>query len=244
MIAECTAKFSRHLAGVSLIFCDYLLQAIFNIYNGYTLYELISLLSGMVLFSIIPTKPLTALKERLYSFRERQLVRQTINRNRLMISGKLYDLSGVFTEMAGAFDAFKKNGITEDKAKSVMEKQVLEQVCAECEYCLRCKKNEKSKRAGLLKMIDIGFAKGRLSLIDLPKELGDICLRPNNILFSLNKLLNDFRTYALENANVNNGRKLIADQALGVAEILRGLALETGSTLKYQNRVDIDCVLC
>ena len=238
IIAEITVKFSRHLSGLSLLLCDYLLQAVFNVYNGYTNYELISLLSGVVLFSIIPTKPLSVIKERLYSFREKQLVRQTINRNRLMISGKLYDLSGVFTEMAGAFDAFKKNGITEDKAKSVMEQQITEHVCTECEYYARCKKNEKSKRNGLLKMIDIGFAKGRLSLIDLPKELGDICLRPNNILFSLNKSLNDFRTYALENENVNNGRNLIASQALGVAEILRGLALETGATLKYQNRIE------
>ncbi len=238
LVAECAVKYSRHLSGIAILLCDYLLQAVFHIYNGYTNYELISLLCGFVLFSIIPYQPLAILKNKLYSFREKQLVRQAINRNRLAISGKLYDLSGVFTEMAGAFDAFKKNGISEQKAKSIMEKQIIEGVCLDCEYSARCKKNEQDKRSGLSKMIDIGFAKGRLSLIDLPKELGDVCLRPNNILFSLNKSLTDFRAYALENANLNNGRNLIASQALGVAEILRGLALEIGSTLKYQNRVE------
>ena len=238
LVAECSVKYSRHLSGLAILLCDYLMQAVFNIYNGYTLYELISLLCGLVLFSIIPTTPLSLLKNKLYSFREKQLVRQTINRNRLAISGKLYDLSGVFTEMAGAFETFKKNGISEQKAKSIMQKQVTEGVCLNCEYFVRCKKIENEKRNGLSKMIDIGFAKGRLSLIDLPKELSDVCLRPNNVLFSLNKSLTDFRAYALENANINNGRNLIASQAQGVSEILRGLALEIGATLKYQNRIE------
>lgn len=238
LVADALTPFSRHVAGIAIIFSDYLLQAIFNIYGGYTLIEFVSVLSGAVIFSVFPTKLLILIKEKLYAFRERQLIRQTINRNRQMLSGKLYDLSGVFTEMAGAFDAFKKNGITEEKAKQAMKKQIDEQVCSECDYFSRCKKNESEKFSGLSKMIDIGFAKGRLSLIDLPKELGDICLKPNNILYALNKLLSDYRGYLLENANINNGRNLIASQALGVAEILRGLALETGTTLKYQSRVE------
>ncbi len=238
LVSDALMPFSRHLAGIAIIFIDFILQAIFNIYGGYTHYELISILSGVVIFSVFPTKLLSLIKEKLYAFRERQLVRQTINRNRQMLSGKLYELSGVFTEMAGAFDAFKKNGISEEKAKSAMEKQINEQVCSECAYFSRCQKNDESKLYGLSKMIDIGFAKGRLSLIDLPKELGDLCLKPNNILYALNKLLSDYRGYLLENANINNGRNLIATQALGVAEVLRGLALETGATLKYQSRIE------
>ncbi len=238
IVSECLTPFSRHVAGFGILFCDYLIESIFGIYGGYTLFDFLSLLTGIVVFSLCPTKILSFIKEKLYAFREKQLVRQTINRNRQMLSGKLYDLSGVFTEMAGAFDAFKKNGITEDKAKNTMEKQVLEQVCLDCEYYERCKIYAKEKISGLEKMIDIGFAKGRLSLIDLPKELGDVCLRPNNILYALNKLLGEYRSYLLENANVNNGRNLIASQAVGVAEVLRGLAFETGATLKYQSRIE------
>lgn len=238
IVAECLTPFSRYVAGLAILFCDYIIELIFGIYGGYTIPDFLSLLTGVVAFFVCPTKILTLFKEKLYAFREKQLVRQTINRNRLMLSGKLYDLSGVFTEMASAFDAFKKNGITEDKAKTTIKAQILNEVCTECEYFSRCKKNESEKSSGLEKMIDIGFAKGRLSLIDLPRELGDVCLRPNNILYALNKLLSDYRSYMIENANINTGRNLIASQAQGVAEILRGLALETGATLKYQSRVE------
>ncbi|MBR2498660.1 MAG: SpoIIE family protein phosphatase [Clostridia bacterium] len=232
------APLSRFVSAVAIIIVDYFLQLIFGIYGGYVLADFLSVLIGAVAFCLIPTKILRSIKEKLYSFRERQLVRQTINRNRLVLSGKLYDLSGVFTEMAGAFDAFKKNGISEEKAKTVMEKQIVTCVCTECEFKNKCQKKDKDFKVGLSKTIDIGFAKGKLSLIDLPKGVGDVCLRPNSIIFGLNKLLADFRSYALDNANLNSGRDIIASQALGVAEILRGLAIESGTTLKYHNRTE------
>ncbi len=238
LISVSFAPLSRFVSAVSIIATDYFLQLIFGVYGAYVTEDFISVLIGAVAFCIIPTKILSAVKEKLYSFREKQLVRQTINRNRLILSGKLYDLSSVFTEMAGAFDAFKKSGISEEKAKSVMEKQIISCVCLECEYQNKCKKNEKDFKVGLSKTIDIGFAKGKLSLIDLPKGVGDVCLRPNNVIFGLNKLLADFRSYALDNANLNSGRDIIASQALGVAEILRGLAMESGTILKYQNRTE------
>lgn len=228
---------SRYAAAVSIIATDYALELIFGVYSGYTLTNFLPVLIGAVLFCITPTKLLKSINEKLYAFRERQLVRQTINRNRLMLSGRLYDLSGVFTEMANAFDAFKKNGISEEKAKTIMEKQVLD-MCKDCEYRLKCKKTDREFKGGLSKMIDIGFAKGKLSLIDLPREVGDVCLRPNNVLYGLNKLLADFKSYAIDNANLNSGRDIIAAQALGVSEILRGLAVESGTTLKYHSRLE------
>ncbi len=238
IVAESLLPLSRYLSAIGLLMADYLLQVVFGVYDTYFLIDFLSLLSGVVAFCIIPEKLLFSLKERLYSFRERQLVRQTINRNRLKLSGRLYEISSVFSEMANAFNAFKKNSITEDNAKKIMQRQILDSTCKDCEYHARCKRVENSINEGVSKIIDIGFAKGKLSLIDLPKELSDHCLRPNNILYGLNKLLADFRSYAIENANLNCGRDMIASQALGVSEILRGLALETGTQLKYQSRLE------
>ena len=238
LCAESLFPISRYLSALSILMADYLIQLVFGVYSSYLLIDFISLLAGAVIFCIIPTPPLKKLKETLYSFRERQLVRQTINRNRLSISGKLFDLSGAFSEMAGAFNAFEKNSITEEKAKELMQKQILTSACEDCEHKLKCKKQDKTLNIGLSKMIDIGFAKGKLSLIDLPKELGDICKRPNNIIYGLNKLLVDFRAYAIENANLKSGRDILAIQAQGVSEVLRTLALDTGTFLKYQSRLE------
>ena len=70
-----------------------------------------------IAFIVIPSKPINMLKDNLYAFREKQLARQAINRNRTMLSNKLYELSSVFLEMANAFTDLNKKEISPEKIK-------------------------------------------------------------------------------------------------------------------------------
>lgn len=238
LFTEWATPLSRYVSAIALTFSDYLLNFVFRFTTQYTLTEFLPIIIGVAIFCLIPNKPLKLLKEKLYSFRERQLTRQAINRNRIMVSNKLYELSGVFSEMASAFNIFRKNALTEERAKVVIEKKIKESVCSKCEHFNMCHSKTLTIEGQITKMIDIGFAKGKLTLIDLPRELSEKCLHPNNVMYGLNKLLAEYRDYLLQNANLITGRKLIADEASGVAEILRSLALETGSLLKYQSRLE------
>ena len=238
VFAESFAPLSRYASAAALTLSDYLVQLVFGIYYGYSTIDFISVLIGVFLFSAIPTFILKNLKEKLYSFREKQLVRQAINRNRIKLSGRLYDLSGVFNEMADAFNLFKKNGVNENSAKENIKKEIVRSVCSGCNNFEKCRSSDKKVFLGIDKMIDIGFAKGKLTLIDMPKETGEACAHPNNVLYGLNKMLNDYRTKLVESQSVSSGRDLIAAEARGVAEILRGLALESGTLLKYHNRLE------
>ncbi len=229
---------SRYLSAVALICCDFFAQVIFDIYGGYGLAEFLPMAIAGVIFTVIPTKPLLKLKEKLYSFREKQLVRESINRNRLMLSNKLYELSGVFSEMAGAIGAFKRSNLTDEGAREGIQNQIISTVCKNCENYINCKKNERSLAFNLGKMTDIGFAKGKLSFIDLNKEVLSLCVHPNDVLFAMNKLLAEYRSYKIENANLISGRDMLAEEAVGVSEILKALALETGGLLKYQSRLE------
>ena len=236
--ADITVNFTRYLAAASLFAADFFIYSLFNAYETYSAGEYLPVVIGAMAFVVIPSKPLKALKEKLYSFRERQLVRQTINRNRLMLSNRLYEIAGVFTEMSYAFNAFKKTAATEDKAKSAIEREILSSVCKNCKFYERCVKKDKTLKSGLKIMTDIGFAKGKLSLIDLPKELAETCIHPNDIIFGLNKMLAEYRAYTLNAQNLASGRELIAEEVSGVSEILRELALESGALLKYQSRLE------
>ena len=238
IVAECLSPISRYLSAIAMPICDYVIEILFGVYGGYTLAEFLPALIGVGLFCLIPTKPLASVKERLYSFREKQLVRQSINRNRVALSGRLYDLSAVFSEMASAFNSFNNNFPSEDKSKELIEKQLRDLVCKECAHNSRCKKYNDSLKIGFYKLVDIGFAKGRISLIDLPKEIGDVCFHPNDIIFSVNKSLADYRAIMLDRINIKNGRDLLASEAIGISEILRGLALETGTLIKYHTRLE------
>ena len=237
----CASSFknlSRYLSALSIVGADYLVEFLFGVYGGYDLIEFLPVLIACALFCMLPNKPLKKLKEQLYSFRERQLVRHSINRNRLMLSNRLYELSNVFGEMACAFNLFKQARLTEDKAKDGITTQIIDSVCSNCANLNNCKKHQNSVAYNIGKMTDIGFAKGKLSFIDLSKELLDFCIHPNDILYAMNKLLAEYRSYKIQNDNLTSGRDLIASQSVGVSEILRGLALETGATLKYQSRLE------
>lgn len=235
---ECFLRLSKYASALALLISDYLIQVIFSVYPDYQVIDFVCILIGCAVFCLIPTSILKNLKEHLYSFREKQLTRQSINRCRTVLSGRLYDLSAVFTEMANAFTAFKKNNVTESGAKVYMQKQVVDTICHECSAYSRCHLSKNGLKDELSKLIDIGFAKGKLSLIDMPKDIAKNCYNPNNILFGLNKMLADYRLKLLEDKNLSNGRDLIASEALGVAEILRGLALDTGSLVKYHSTLE------
>ncbi len=238
IFAESLMGISKYASAFTLLAIDYLLQVFFNIYTAYTYLHFISILFGCMCFCVIPVSILQKLKDKLYAFRERQLVRQTINRNRTILSNKLFDLSTIFSEMANSFNLFQKKTLSEDSAKAIMEKEIFSCACKECDNFMRCKKNEKLIGNDINKMIDIGFAKGKLSLIDLPNDLSSTCVHPNNILYGLNKLLADYRSRLIENQNLAVGRKLIASEALGIADILQGLALESGQLLKFNNKLE------
>ncbi len=229
---------SRYVSALFIVVADYIAFAVFGIYEAYTFYEYLPVATGAFSFIMIPPAPLKAVKEKLSSFKERQLVRMAINRNRLMLSNRLYELSGVFTEMSVAFNAFKKSGVTEERAKKNMEEQITRSVCKTCKFKARCLREQKDILYGLKTMIDIGVAKGKVSLIDFPAEMSKNCVHPNEIIFGLNKMLAEYRAYTINVMNVASGRELIAEEATGVAEILKGLALESGALLKYQNKLE------
>lgn len=238
VVAESLTSFSRYAAALAVMACDYAVCLVFPVYGEYSVKELIFALAGVAVFTVIPTKLLNEFKDKLYSFRERQLIRQSINRNRSMVSNRLYEISGVFTEMSSAFRLFKKNGTSEDSAKTLIDRELRQTVCKNCPSFKDCREKRKPEKEDILKLIDIGFAKGKLSVIDFPASLLSGCGKVSDMIFAINKMLASYRAKILENINVNSGRELIAMQTSGISEVLRGLALETGTLIKYQSRLE------
>ncbi len=238
LVAQAFLPWSRYISAFGIVLSDFLLHVLFSFYNNYGIYELLPLLSSVLLYCIIPTKAYANLKDKLCFFNEKQLIRQTINRTRLNLSNKLYELSSVFTEMSNAFGAFKKSEMSSEKIKENTITQIKNNVCSACNKKNYCKNNLNNISIGISKMIDIGLAKGKLSLIDVPEELSNYCLHPNDVIYAVNRFLAEYRSYRLSALNLSNSRQIVAKEAEGVAEILRGLALESGTTLRYQTKLE------
>lgn len=233
IFTQTTCGFSRYLAALCVPLCDYGLYALLSVYPEYPVSTVIATCGGALAFCLIPTPALKKLKETLFIFREKQLNREAINRNRVMTANRLYELSGVFTEIASVFGTLKKEGDSEEKIKNRFTNKIVD-ICSACKNSKACAEQAFPKKKDIDKLIDIGMAKGRVSFIDMPGDLVGGCIRPNEIIFGLNKLLAEYRAKKVDEINFKNGRDLLSKEAEGISEILRGLALDTGTILKFR----------
>lgn len=208
---------------LSLIFLYGYFDGVFLVSSNLLLPTLSSGVIPCMIFVLLPTPLLRAMENKLVFYREKHISRVAINRNRMAIGERLFELSGVFREIQATFFAL---GTTEaeDGAKDFICRQTVGKVCADCPKYRACLKQNHS--LALRKLVDVGCAKGKTSLIDVPVGLANVCDRQSDILGSVNRLLADYQKCMLEAENAQAGRTLLAGQAQGVSEILKNLALD------------------
>ena len=236
----CIALFIRSgrlpatLAFLAVFFAYAYLDGIYAYPTNALVGSILSAALPALLFMLFPTPWLRSLENKLIFYREKHLSRIAINRNRSAIGKQLYELSDVFREVENTFGAL---GTTEaeEGAREYMRASVMDAVCKHCNGNKLCR--QKNAFAELQKLIEVGCLKGKVSLIDLPTRLSDVCVRQSEVLSAVNQRLGEYRTYMTEAENAAAGRALLARQAQGVSEILRNLALEQSEPLKlYTDR--------
>ncbi|MDE5721622.1 MAG: SpoIIE family protein phosphatase [Clostridia bacterium] len=146
-----------------------------------------------------------------------------VERSRRRTSEKLYRISEVFREIECAFSALDED-VNDKSARERILEDLKEKCCKNCERRRGCAKT--SVYSGFKKLIDTGSVKGKVSLIDLPSEVTQICSNPSDVLKQLNLMIADYRRYMTEVENAKSGRALLAEQARGVAEVMKSCAVD------------------
>lgn len=224
---------SGRLAAACSILLVFFAYGYFDGLYAYPTNQLVQAVLSAVLpalfFILIPTPLVRELENKLVFYREKHLSRIAINRNRNAVGEQLFEISSVFREIQATFSSLGTNE-AEEGAKEYIRNFVLEEVCKNCPQHETCK--QKGVFSALDRLIDVGCLKGKSSLIDLPKELADVCVNQSGILYAVNRQIGDYRKYMLEAENAASGRTLLANQAQGVSEILKNLALEQSEPLR------------
>ena len=196
--------------------------------------SLLSVLLPCLFFLLFPTPLLKEMENRLVFYREKHLSRIAINRNRSAIGEQLFEISAVFREIENAFTSLGGDE-AETEARAHLCDCVTEEICENCPERALCQHT--AGESALQSLIELGCMKGKVSLIDIPRELSAVCNRQSELLYTLNKHLRDYKNYMLEAENAADGRALLANQAKGISEILRNLALEQSEPLRlYTDR--------
>ena len=184
-----------------------------------------------LLFALLPEKLLDRCAARMRRFGERQLTRESINRNRARVGERLFEISAAFKEIENVFLTLDADAEPQEDAQQMLLRTVREEVCARCEKRAGCGREAEE---GLAKLIAVGCAKGKVNLIDLPAALTAQCRNPSSVLFSLNKRLAEYRRQTVGDENAAQGRRMFAEQAHGLAEMLKALALQQSAPVGIQ----------
>ena len=200
--------------------------------------SLIAPLLACLIFALIPEAMLSRLFEKIKRYGERQLTKASINHNRALIGKKLFDISNVFREIESAFLCLEQDTETEDSMRAFLYAALQKEVCENCPKAADC--TQECRSDALFKLIFVGCGKGKVNLIDLPSDLTAQCINTSALLFSLNKLLADYRKHFLDADNAAQGRQLLADQAHALAEMLKTLAVEQSEPVGQYAKTERD----
>ena len=174
-----------------------------------------------VLPSIPSDKYLASVKNKLLV--KEVLSDTAVERSKRRTGEKLYRISEVFREIECAFNSLDED-INDTASRSKMLGELKEKCCKHCERAKHCAKT--NVYTGFKRLIDNGCIKGKVNLIDLPSEVTVNCSNPTDVMNNLNFLLAEYRRYMTEAENAKSGRMLLADQAHGVAEVMKTCAVE------------------
>ena len=182
---------------------------------------------AVILTLALPEKYYQKAKHTLLFYRENTLPRIAINRNRRAVGERLYEVSSLFREIESAFDVEEP----QDNSCRLITERLKATLCEGCPGKRKCENSD--AYTGMEKLIAVGYAKGQVSLIDLPADISAACRNTAGLLFAANKLLSTYRSAAKELAGARESRRLLARQAHGVSEILKDIALEQSEEFTF-----------
>lgn len=229
-VALLFASYGRVASSLSLFLSFLAARFLGGLFEAETTEIVLTLLSCAVpalIVSLLPEKGFRSARNGLLFYRERTLPRIAINRNRRAVGERLYEVSSLFREIGNAF--LEPDDETDDCA--VLCAKLRETLCNGCPGRRKCESADVS--SGMEKLVAIGCAKGQVSLVDLSAELSAACGNAAGMLFACNKLLAEYRNGMREKETERASRRLLAEQARGVSEILRDIALEQSEEYSF-----------
>ncbi|MBQ3047785.1 MAG: SpoIIE family protein phosphatase [Clostridia bacterium] len=164
-------------------------------------------------------------KQIFYDKGKSDALKSILNQNKIELSKKLLYTAEVFYEMNINFRNMAKNNLDIKTSKTIVCNEIIKQNCQNCSNKIRCLKSFNTEIKDVFeKLINVGFEKGKITLVDLPAYLTNRCVKTSTIVNSFNKLLQEYKQYTKMLSNLDASKLLIADQFGGISHVLSMLA--------------------
>lgn len=229
---------SKFVSALVALAGDVLSAALLKLYGAFSYMDVLYAVVPVSLFIFLPNTLFISFKKKVYSLSDKMLPRHAVNRMRLALSGKLYGVAGVFGEMKLSFDRLKNTSPSSDELINRMADEIIISVCESCPSYSRCKQKGYPDRNELIKILMVGVAKNRVSLIDLTKKFASECGYVNSVIFEMNSLITKYSEKVKEVSELSSGKELITMQSSGVQGVLKELALGLSKTINFDAGIE------
>ncbi len=224
---------------LSILLIDICLNLLLNLFGTVSVFTFLSTICACIFYLILPKSLIIKLKSTLFLSKENESLKNILNQNKLQTSKKLLYTAEVFYEMDKSFRNLVKGQLDAKSAKTMICGELIRENCENCPNKSRCLKGFNTElRKVFENLINAGFEKGKITLLDFPSYLTTRCIKLNKIVNSLNALLNDYKKYAKVNLDLDSSKLLIADQLKGISNILIELSNEASQTVNVDHHFE------
>ncbi len=226
----------KYLSAIAWVLSYILFTLVFN--TGFVGGNVLSVVLGCIVYLLIPTKLLTSFSD---IFVQSSVVstRNIFNNGKNELIARIRELSVVFSEMDKVYRDMVKGNLSDSDAKSMLKDELVGGVCINCSNRDRCFRDSSSfMESCISSVVDIGYDKGKIMLIDLPEYLTTNCYKVSAIVQYFNNLISSYQDYQNAVNNIDTGRVLIADQLGGVSRLLDVLSKEVDINISANNNLE------
>ena len=239
LIVSCFRGKHRIFSVLSMLIIECMNVYYFNLYYSTSLVVFLPCIITAVCTMIIPKKYYQKLSEQYNSSFSNRSMESVINRTQNAIHSRLLKLSQVFFEMDKVFRGMIKGRASEDELKCLMLTELKGKLCVDCPEKNRCHKLYSDETEKILcALIDKAFVNGRVTLIDIPTTLTGRCFKINQLVYIINDLISQYKSYATLVGNIDASKVLISEQLYGVSDVLHRLADETKKTVDFDDGLE------
>lgn len=229
--------YRKYFSAIALVLVEVLIGYYFQLYYSFSWISILPTAISAIIFMAIPDKVYYSFKAIFDLKSDRALVKNIVNQNREILRRRFLSLSDVFGEMCRVFRGLIKQNLSQQDVKAMLRDEIINKNCDTCPDKARCHRNHQQEVARVLdELVDIAFAKGKVTLLDIPAYLSANCGRVNGIITGCNTLARQYKSYSGMLANIDNSKLLIADQLQGISAVMKNLSVEVDNDIAFDSK--------
>jgi len=203
-------KFSNRIfSAMALLLSEVLIIFYFDLYYGFSVASFLPVPIAAVIFLAIPKNFYQSLSLLLSTGSERSGVKCLLNRNRDLMQRRLNRLGEVFYDMNAVFRSLIKKEASEDEIKEMLYEELKSSICKNCPEHKHCHRTfSEDTRKIFINLVSIAFARGKITLLDLPSYLSSRCSQAGRLISEVNTLTSQYKNYSQLVGNIDTSKLL------------------------------------